>query len=116
MTEAAAQEEDDDKAERGQPALTDVSADATPGAGTRAAIHADTDDADGGAAARPDIAASARTVLKIGSSSLTRRDGTIDDTSIATLVGAIAARIQAGHQVLLVTSGAIATGLVPLGL
>jgi glutamate 5-kinase len=112
MTEAAAQDEDDDKAERGQPALTGVSAGARPGA----AMHTDTGDADGGAAARPDIAASARTVLKIGSSSLTRRDGTIDDTSIATLVGAIATRIQAGHQVLLVTSGAIATGLVPLGL
>ena len=85
MTEAAAQDQDDDQAERGQ-------------------------------AARPDIAASVRTVLKIGSSSLTMRDGTIDDARIAALVGAIAARIQAGHQVLLVTSGAIATGLVPLGL
>ncbi|HEY1734678.1 MAG TPA: hypothetical protein VGG23_09535, partial [Acidimicrobiales bacterium] len=95
MTEAAAQDEDDDRAERGQPALTNVSVGATAGASPRA---------DGGAAARPDIAASARTVLKIGSSSLTRRDGTIDDTSIATLVGAIATRIQAGHQVLLVTS------------
>ncbi len=67
-------------------------------------------------AARPDIAASARTVLKIGSSSLTMRDGTIDDARIAALVGAVAARIRSGHQVLLVTSGAIATGLVPLGL
>ena len=57
-----------------------------------------------------------RTVLKIGSSSLTMRDGTIDDARIAALVGAIAARVRAGHQVLLVTSGAIATGLVPLGL
>ncbi len=65
---------------------------------------------------RPDIAASVRTVLKIGSSSLTMRDGTIDDARIAALVGAIAARVRAGHQVLLVTSGAIATGLVPLGL
>jgi glutamate 5-kinase len=84
MTEVAAEDEDEAKAERG--------------------------------AARPDIAASVRTVLKIGSSSLTMRDGTIDDARIATLVGAIAARVRAGHQVLLVTSGAIATGLVPLGL
>jgi glutamate 5-kinase len=67
-------------------------------------------------AARPDIAASPRTVLKVGSSSLTMRDGTIDDARIAALVGAIADRVRAGHQVLLVTSGAIATGLVPLGL
>jgi glutamate 5-kinase len=89
MTEAAAQDEDQHQADT---------------------------DPDRGAAARPDIAASPRTVLKIGSSSLTRRDGTIDDARIAALVGAVAARIRSGHQVLLVTSGAIATGLVPLGL
>jgi glutamate 5-kinase len=90
MTEAAAQDEDEDEAKA--------------------------DGADGGAAVRPDIAASLRTVLKIGSSSLTMRDGTIDDARIAALAGAIADRVRAGHQVLLVTSGAIATGLVPLGL
>ena len=55
-------------------------------------------------------------MLKIGSSSLTMRDGTIDDARIAALVGAIADRVRSGHQVLLVSSGAIATGLVPLGL
>jgi glutamate 5-kinase len=108
MTEAAAQDEDEDPAERGQTALSEVSHDAQ--------ADADDADADGGAAARPDIAASVRTVLKIGSSSLTMRDGTIDDARIAALVGAIAARVRAGHQVLLVSSGAIATGLVPLGL
>ena len=74
MTEAAAQDEDEDEAKA--------------------------DGADGGAAVRPDIAASARTVLKIGSSSLTMRDGTIDDARIAALVGAVAARVQSGHQVL----------------
>ncbi len=67
-------------------------------------------------AARPDIAGSPRTVVKIGSSSLTTRNGAIDDARIAALTGAIAARAHAGHQVLLVTSGAIATGLAPLGL
>ena len=66
--------------------------------------------------ARPDIAASHRTVVKIGSSSLTTRDGAIDDARIAALAGAIAARVRDGHQVLLVSSGAIATGLAPLGL
>jgi len=66
--------------------------------------------------ARLDIMASARTVVKIGSSSLTRRDGSIDDARIAALAAAIADRVQAGHQVLLVSSGAIATGLAPLGL
>jgi glutamate 5-kinase len=64
---------------------------------------------------RPDIARSARTVVKIGSSSLTR-NGAIDDARIAALAAAIAARALAGHQVLLVSSGAIATGLAPLGL
>ncbi len=65
---------------------------------------------------RPDITASPRTVVKIGSSSLTTRDGAIDDTRIAALVGALADRVRAGHQVLLVSSGAIAAGLTPLGL
>ncbi len=55
-------------------------------------------------------------MLKIGSSSLTTRDGAIDDARIAALVHAIADRVRGGHQVLLVSSGAIATGLGPLGL
>ena len=66
-------------------------------------------------ACRPDIASSARTVVKIGSSSLTR-NGAVDDTAIRALAAAIAARATAGHQVLLVSSGAIAAGLAPLGL
>jgi glutamate 5-kinase len=65
--------------------------------------------------ARPDIAASPRTVVKIGSSSLTR-NGAIDDARIVALADAIAARTGRGHQVLLVSSGAIATGMAPLGL
>jgi len=68
------------------------------------------------APARPDIAGSARTVVKVGSSSLTTRDGAIDDARIAALTGALAARVRAGGQVLLVSSGAIAAGMAPLGL
>jgi glutamate 5-kinase len=68
------------------------------------------------APARPDIAGAARTVVKIGSSSLTRRDGSLDEARIADLAAAIAARVAAGQQALLVSSGAIATGLAPLGL
>ena len=75
------------------------------------AVH----DPAGHRAARPDIAGSPRTVVKIGSSSLTTKNGAIDDARIAALTGAIAARAHAGHQVLLVSSGAIATGLAPLG-
>jgi glutamate 5-kinase len=65
---------------------------------------------------RPDIAGSPRTVVKIGSSSLTTKNGAIDDARIAALTDAIAARTNGGHQVLLVSSGAIATGMAPLGL
>ena len=65
---------------------------------------------------RPDIAAAHRVVVKIGSSSLTTRDGGIDEERIAALTDAVAARVRDGRQVLLVSSGAIAAGLAPLGL
>jgi glutamate 5-kinase len=65
---------------------------------------------------RPDIAGSPRTVVKIGSSSLTTKNGTIDDARIAALTDALAGRVSSGHQVLLVSSGAIATGMAPLSL
>jgi glutamate 5-kinase len=65
---------------------------------------------------RFDIAGSPRTVVKIGSSSLTTKSGSIDDSRIEDLTATIADRVCAGHQVLLVSSGAIAAGLVPLGL
>ena len=65
---------------------------------------------------RPDIAAAARTVVKVGSSSLTTADGALDDDRIETLTSAIADRVRTGKQVLLVSSGAIAAGLAPLGL
>jgi glutamate 5-kinase len=65
---------------------------------------------------RPDIAAAARTVIKIGSSSLTTPSGAIDDARIAALTDALADRVRSGGHVLLVSSGAIATGMAPLGL
>jgi len=65
---------------------------------------------------RPDIAGSPRTVVKIGSSSLTTKSGSIDESRIEDLVATIAKRVTDGHQVLLVSSGAIATGMAPLGL
>jgi glutamate 5-kinase len=86
------------------------------GASAVSGVSAGLDEGIAGPAARPDIAASPRTVVKIGSSSLTTRDGAIDDTRIAALVAAISGRVRDGHQVLLVSSGAIATGLTPLGL
>jgi glutamate 5-kinase len=65
---------------------------------------------------RPDIAAATRVVVKVGSSSLTTAAGEIADGAIAALAAALAARRGAGIQVVLVSSGAIASGLVPLGL
>jgi glutamate 5-kinase len=69
-----------------------------------------------GMPAREDIAGATRTVVKIGSSSLTTADGAIDDARIAELTAALAGRVHAGRQVLLVSSGAIAAGMAPLGL
>ncbi len=65
---------------------------------------------------RPDVAAAARVVVKVGSSSLTTAAGEIAGDRIAALAAALAARRGAGVQVVLVSSGAIASGLVPLGL
>jgi glutamate 5-kinase len=55
-------------------------------------------------------------VVKIGSSSLTTMAGGLDPTRLDALVDALAARRRAGHQIVLVSSGAIAAGLAPLGL
>jgi glutamate 5-kinase len=65
---------------------------------------------------RADIAAARRVVVKVGSSSLTTAGGGIDEGRIAALAGVLAARVHAGTQVVLVSSGAIAAGLAPLGL
>ena len=65
---------------------------------------------------RPDIAAAGRVVVKVGSSSLTTGAGEIADDRITALAAALAGRRDAGTQVVLVSSGAIVSGLVPLGL
>jgi glutamate 5-kinase len=65
---------------------------------------------------RADIAAARRVVLKVGSSSLTTADGVIDEGRIAALAGVLADQVRTGTQVVLVSSGAIAAGLAPLGL
>ena len=62
------------------------------------------------------IAAARRLVVKVGSSSLTTPGGGIDDARIVALADALAARTQDGTQLVLVSSGAIAAGLAPLGL
>jgi glutamate 5-kinase len=65
---------------------------------------------------RADIAHAVRVVVKVGSSSLTTAEGEIADDRITALAHALATRVQAGSQLVLVSSGAIASGLVPLGL
>ena len=67
-----------------------------------------------GSGSRADIAQATRTVVKVGSSSLTS-NGRIDGERIDALVDALAHRRAAGQQVVLVSSGAIAAGLAPLG-
>jgi glutamate 5-kinase len=64
---------------------------------------------------RAGVAAAARTVVKVGSSSLTSR-GQLDPHRLDALVDALAQRRSSGQQVVLVSSGAIAAGIGPLGL
>ncbi|MBE7162892.1 MAG: glutamate 5-kinase [Williamsia herbipolensis] len=72
------------------------------------------------AGTRPDprvaVGAARRLVVKVGSSSLTTAAGGLDPTRLDALVDALAARSAIGTQVVLVSSGAIAAGLAPLGL
>jgi len=65
---------------------------------------------------RAAIGAAARLVVKVGSSSLTSRSGGLDRDRLQALADAIAVQRLAGRQIVLVSSGAIAAGLAPLGL
>ncbi|MFL6142551.1 MAG: glutamate 5-kinase [Labedaea sp.] len=66
--------------------------------------------------ARALVAGARRVVVKVGSSSLTTAQGGLDPVRLNALVDAMAARRSAGSQVVLVSSGAIAAGLAPLGI
>ncbi|ODR05610.1 glutamate 5-kinase [Mycolicibacillus koreensis] len=55
-------------------------------------------------------------VVKIGTTALTGTNGMFDAGRLAALVDAIEARMAAGADVVIVSSGAIAAGLEPLGL
>jgi glutamate 5-kinase len=65
---------------------------------------------------REEIAKAKRVVVKVGSSFLTASGARLDDASIKTIVDAVASLRLAGREVVLVSSGAIAAGLAPLGL
>ena len=64
---------------------------------------------------RAAIRAARRIVVKVGSSSLTTPDGALDSDRLDVLVRAIASRAE-DAEIVLVSSGAIAAGLAPLGL
>lgn len=65
---------------------------------------------------RREVAAAARVVVKVGSSSLTTAAGGIDPERVRALVETLAKLRARGAEVVLVSSGAIAAGLSPLGL
>ncbi|MFJ4266864.1 glutamate 5-kinase [Paenarthrobacter nicotinovorans] len=65
---------------------------------------------------RQGIADAKRIVVKVGSSSLTSIKGGISEKSLTQLVNALAGKRNAGTEIILVSSGAIAAGLAPLGL
>lgn len=57
-----------------------------------------------------------RVVVKIGSSSLRAPDGGLDSTLIDAIVEQVSELVKSGVEVVLVSSGAVAAGLAPLGL
>jgi glutamate 5-kinase len=67
-------------------------------------------------AARQSVAAARRIVVKVGSSGLTTAEGGLAPERLTDLVDVLAERRAADTQVVLVSSGAIAAGLAPLGL
>lgn len=56
-----------------------------------------------------------RIVVKIGSSSLTNQEGEVDREKLSEHVAAIASLKKLGHEVILVSSGAVAAGFKKLG-
>ena len=65
---------------------------------------------------RADIPHANRIVVKIGSSSLSDIQGGLNTQAVIDLVDALGEVIRRGNQVVLVSSGAIAAGLAPMGL
>ncbi|WP_296607398.1 glutamate 5-kinase, partial [Nocardioides sp.] len=65
---------------------------------------------------RREVTEATRVVVKVGSSSLTTAAGGIDPVRVRELVDVLAKLRARGAEVVLVSSGAIAAGLAPLGL
>src|SRR5690606_22045097 len=72
---------------------------------------------EGTGADRTEVVTTARrVVVKVGSSSLTTTAGGLDPERVDRLVDVLATHANGGREVVLVSSGAIAAGLAPLGL
>jgi glutamate 5-kinase len=69
-----------------------------------------------GVARKAQVTRARRIVVKVGSSSLTGTTGGLDDARVDALVDALGPRLRAGAEIVLVSSGAIATGLPTLGI
>ncbi len=67
-------------------------------------------------AAREAIASARSVVVKIGSSALTSLEGGLDTGRLDRLADAVEARMRAGSDLVVVSSGAIGAGMAPLGL
>ncbi len=65
---------------------------------------------------RPAVTGAKRVVVKVGSSSLSSTEGGIDSARLAALVNVLAGGVHRGIELVLVSSGAIASGLSPLSL
>ena len=65
---------------------------------------------------RPHLGGGDRLVVKVGTSSIVDGEGHPDEARLATLCDGIAEARRAGIEVIVVSSGAIAAGLQPLGL
>ncbi|MGO4230226.1 glutamate 5-kinase [Arthrobacter sp. YAF34] len=65
---------------------------------------------------RTALSGARRIVVKVGSSSLTSIKGGISEEALTNLADALAHKRNAGTEIILVSSGAIAAGLAPLGL
>ena len=95
---------------RSTPTTPWCSATTPTGAGPRTTPGRDAPEDDAGVTVREQVAAAARVVVKVGSSSLTTADGGIDPDQVRALVDALAGVRARGAEVVLVSSGAIAAG------
>ncbi|WP_189348696.1 glutamate 5-kinase [Zhihengliuella salsuginis] len=65
---------------------------------------------------RSDITRAGRIVVKVGSSSLTTVDGGVSEDALKALVDTLGRARAAGTEIILISSGAVAAGLSPMGI